>query len=95
METHITKEFIQQQQEVTREKWLKAPFFDAFREGELQLLDILIAEAIANIGRELVRRCEGELIMEHRAVQMECGYNDGLNSATDIISDVTGISPTR
>ena len=51
-------DIIKQQKEWVREEWLKAPFFNQFREGELQLLDTLTSQTVHATALAVIEMCE-------------------------------------
>jgi len=72
---------IEQQKERVRKEWLKAPFFNQFREGELQLLDTLITQTHQATIAEVVRIV--------RDVQKANDSNGRYNACEEIIEAIT------
>jgi hypothetical protein len=93
----MKKSFIEDQREVARERIEEFCFEDIFSDaGEKEFDDLFsetITQIITNVGEELMRLAEGELVMEHRGIPSDCEYNKAIDTIKQHIANVTGVDP--
>jgi hypothetical protein len=72
-------DIIKQQKEGVREEWLKAPFFNQFREGELQLLDTLTSQTVHATALAVIEMCEKQIAIHTQLANEYTGilFTDG------------------